>query len=61
MAATKPLLLSSEVYGAHRVRGFNEWVEVEDAKAHGLVYAFLYSAKDVLTEVPEGYDESDVE
>ena len=61
MAATKPLLLSSEAYGAHRVRGFNEWVEVEDAKAHGLVYAFFYSAKDVLTEVPEGYDENAVE
>lgn len=36
MAATKPLLLSTDVYGAHRVRGFNEWVEVEDAKAHGI-------------------------
>ena len=60
MAATKPMFFSETVYAAHRVRGFNEWVEVEDAKAHGMVYAFIYSAKDVLAEPPENYNEDAV-
>lgn len=61
MAASKPLLFSETTYWSHRVSGFNEWVEVEDAKAHGMVYAFIYSARDLFTQPPDNYDEAAVE
>ncbi len=61
MAASKPLLLSETTYASHRAPYFNEWVEVEDAKGHGMIYAFIYSVRDVFIQPPNNYDEAAVE
>lgn len=61
MAASKPLLLSETTYASHRAPYFNEWVEVEDAKGHAMIYAFIYSARDVFIQPPDNYDEATVE
>ena len=55
--ASKNILLSQTLYADNRVYGFNDFVEVEQEKAHGMVYAFVHSLNEIITTKPDGYDE----
>lgn len=54
---SKNILLSQEIYANNRVYGFNDFVEVEQEKAHGMVYAFVHSLNEIITTKPQDYDE----
>lgn len=55
--ASKNILLSQKLYADNRVYGFNDFVEVEQEKARGMVYAFVHSLNEIITTKPDGYDE----
>lgn len=55
--ASKNILLSQKLYADNRVYGFNDFVEVEQEKARGMVYAFVHSLNEIITKKPDGYDE----
>lgn len=40
-----------------KAQGFNKWITVESDKAHGMVYSFMHSFKELSTVEPDGYDE----
>ncbi len=55
--ASKNILLSQKLYADNRVYGFNDFVEVEQEKARGMVYAFVHSLNEIITTKPDGYNE----
>lgn len=55
--ASKNILLSQKLYADNRVYGFNDFVEVEQEKSRGMVYAFVHSLNEIITTKPDGYDE----
>lgn len=57
---SKDILLSQEIYANNKVQGFNEWIEVEQEKAHGMIYSFFYSINDVVAKKPEKYNEKKI-
>ena len=55
--SSKNIFLSQKLYANNRLEVFNDFVEVEQEKAHGMVYAFVHSLNEIITTKPEGYDE----
>lgn len=47
----------NEIYAETKVDGFNQWVDVENEKARGMVYSFMHSYNAISISKPGGYDE----
>lgn len=47
----------NNIYAETKVDGFNQWVDVENEKARGMIYSFMHSYNAISISKPGGYDE----